>query len=88
MLGTLFSNGRCPQCRLSLDLTGVNQAGLADCIIDAISSVQRDLQPLLYSNILLAGGSTLFPGFRERLEMELRPLVPDEFEVRIFTSQR
>eukprot|EP00271_Cylindrocystis_brebissonii_P004517 TRINITY_DN16211_c0_g1_i1.p1 TRINITY_DN16211_c0_g1~~TRINITY_DN16211_c0_g1_i1.p1 ORF type:complete len:478 (-),score=75.71 TRINITY_DN16211_c0_g1_i1:438-1871(-) len=60
---------------------GVNQAGVAECIFQAISACPSRLHPLLYSNILLTGGSTMFPFFRERLEMELRPLVPDEYDL-------
>lgn len=34
------------------------------------------MQPHFYRNVVLTGGNTLFPGFRERLEAELRALVP------------
>lgn len=33
------------------------------------------------STLLAAGGTTRCPGFRERLYAELRPLVPDDYEV-------
>ncbi|KAG5564411.1 hypothetical protein RHGRI_000560 [Rhododendron griersonianum] len=53
---------------------GMNQAGLAD--------------------IILTGGSSLFPRFAERLidfskcrERELRPLVPDDYQVKITTQE-
>ncbi|PON94271.1 Actin-related protein [Trema orientale] len=65
---------------------GMNQAGLAECIVRAVSSCHPHLQPLLYQSIVLTGGSTLFPRFTQRLERELRPLVPDDFQVKI-TSQ-
>jgi len=29
------------------------------------------------------GGNTLFPGFKERLEIELRKLVPVEYEINV-----
>jgi actin-related protein 6 len=32
---------------------------------------------------VLTGGNTLLPGFKERLELELRPLVPDEFDLHV-----
>ncbi|KAL0403808.1 UNVERIFIED_CONTAM: Actin-related protein 6 [Sesamum radiatum] len=43
--------------------------------------------PVLYESIILTGGSTLFPRFAERLEKELRPLVPDEFQVKITAQE-
>ncbi|KAL3642960.1 Actin-related protein 6 [Castilleja foliolosa] len=62
---------------------GMNQAGLAECIVRAVNSCHPHLHPVLYESIILTGGSTLFPQFSERLERELRPLVPDEYQVKI-----
>ncbi|BBN03542.1 actin-related protein 6 [Marchantia polymorpha subsp. ruderalis] len=62
---------------------GMNEAGLAECIVRAVKACHPTLHPVMYSNVLLTGGSTLFNGFKERLENELRPLVPDEFEVNV-----
>ncbi|CAI7869125.1 unnamed protein product [Closterium sp. NIES-54] len=46
---------------------GVSQAGLAETIVAAVSAAPRVIQPLLYSNIVLVGGSCQFPFFKERL---------------------
>ncbi|XP_048134011.1 actin-related protein 6-like [Rhodamnia argentea] len=67
--------------------SGMNQAGLAECIVRAINSCHPHLHHVLYESILLTGGSTLFPRFAERLERELRPLVPDNYQVKITTQQ-
>ena len=40
------------------------------------------LHPLLFSNVLCTGGLAACPGFQERLLADLRPLVPDDMEVR------
>lgn len=66
---------------------GMNQAGLAECIVRAVSSCHPQLHPVLYESIILTGGSTLFPRFAQRLERELRPLVPDEYQVKIITQE-
>ncbi|XP_002527184.2 actin-related protein 6 isoform X1 [Ricinus communis] len=66
---------------------GLNQAGLAECIVRAVNSCHPLLHPVLYESIILTGGSTLFPRFSERLEMELRPLVPDDYQVKITTLE-
>ncbi|EIE26065.1 Actin/actin-like protein [Coccomyxa subellipsoidea C-169] len=60
---------------------GLEQAGLAQTIVDAVEAAHPDLHPLLYSNVLCTGGSAKCPGFRDRLYKELRPLVPDDIEV-------
>ncbi|CAN0918261.1 Actin-related protein 6, partial [Linum grandiflorum] len=66
---------------------GLNQAGLAECIVRAINSCSPLLHPVLYESIILTGGSTLFPRFAERLELELRPLVPEDYQVKIITQE-
>lgn len=66
---------------------GLNQAGLAECIVRAVNSCHSYLHPVLYESIILTGGSTLFPRFSERLEKELRPLVPDEYQVKISSQE-
>ncbi|KAL5100930.1 hypothetical protein RYX36_005257 [Vicia faba] len=66
---------------------GMNQAGLPDCIVRAVNACHPHLHPVLYESIILTGGSTLFPHFAERLEKELRPLVPDDYDVRITTQE-
>ena len=42
-----------------------------------------DLRATLYQQIVLAGGSTLFPGFGERLLKELRLDLPDHTKIKI-----
>ena len=43
-------------------------------------------QPLLFCNSILTGGSVKLPGFRERLEAEVRSLAPGEMKVREVTE--
>ena len=59
------------------------QAGVAELISEAVRAVHPDLHGLLYSNIILSGGSCCCPGFKDRLLKDLRPLVPDHFELNI-----
>ncbi|PIA42406.1 hypothetical protein AQUCO_02000095v1 [Aquilegia coerulea] len=66
---------------------GMNQAGLAECIVRAVNSCHPHLHPVLYESIILTGGSTLFPRFAERLKRELRSLVPDDYQVKITTQE-
>jgi actin-related protein 6 len=62
---------------------GLNQAGIAETIVQSVQEIAPDLHELFYGNIVLMGGSTLLPGFEDRLYQELRPLVPTEFEIKI-----
>jgi hypothetical protein len=46
---------------------GIDQAGIAEAIVQSVNETCSDLHELFYGNIILMGGSTLFPGFKERL---------------------
>ncbi|KAG4921162.1 hypothetical protein JHK86_049975 [Glycine max] len=65
-----------------------NQAGLGKCIVRAVNACHPHLHSVLYESIILTGGNTLFPQFAERLEGELRPLVPNDYHVKIIYSRR
>ena len=57
---------------------GLNQAGVAEVVTQAVGSVASDLRAMMHANVIVAGGCASFPGFKERFEAELRPLVPTE----------
>ncbi|GBG24082.1 Actin-related protein 6 [Hondaea fermentalgiana] len=50
---------------------GMRQAGLVQVIQDVVDLCPRELRPILRKNILLTGGSTLFPNFAKRLSNDL-----------------
>ncbi|XP_010230761.1 actin-related protein 6 [Brachypodium distachyon] len=66
---------------------GMNQAGLAECIVRSVQACHPFIQPVLFESIILTGGSTLFPRFTERLKIELRPLVPEDYHVKIIPQE-
>lgn len=63
---------------------GLDQAGVAETIMQSVHACPEHCHGALLDNILLVGGSTKFRGFRERLERDLRPLVPDEYSIATF----
>jgi len=50
--------------------------GIHEKIIDSIMMCDMNTHAELYSNIILSGGTTMIPGFPERLEKELKLLKP------------
>lgn len=50
--------------------------GVHRLVHSSIESCDVDLRPLLYNNVVVTGGNTLFPGFNERLNYELPMLAP------------
>ncbi|OQR95767.1 hypothetical protein THRCLA_07584 [Thraustotheca clavata] len=65
---------------------GLDQAGLHGGIVEAISACPEHFQSLLYQNIILTGGTSQLPNLKERLEKELRPLVPAEYLIQFHTT--
>lgn len=73
-----------PELLFSPGDIGLRQAGIPEAIVQAVNETPEDLHALLYSCIVLVGGNARIPGFRERLESELRTLVPAEYPVNVF----
>eukprot|EP00708_Paratrimastix_pyriformis_P003469 GAFH01002247.1.p1 GENE.GAFH01002247.1~~GAFH01002247.1.p1 ORF type:complete len:258 (+),score=73.60 GAFH01002247.1:389-1162(+) len=51
------------------------------------NSIQRcdvDVRRDLYQNLILAGGSTIFPGFKQRMEKELAKLAPPAMKINVY----
>jgi len=62
---------------------GMGQAGLAEAVVQSLSNLPPGLWPGFLANIVVVGGNALLKGFVERLETELRQLVPSEMLVRV-----
>ncbi|CAG8514886.1 9116_t:CDS:10 [Funneliformis caledonium] len=77
---------------------GMNQAGIPEVIVESINATHPEMFPslsvndvdlhgLLYGNIILVGGNSLFSGYKNRIEKDLRYLAPTEFEIRVGMSE-
>ncbi|MFX0151633.1 MAG: actin, cytoplasmic 2, partial [Candidatus Hodarchaeota archaeon] len=62
---------------------GKEETPLDEAIYNSVQLCDIDLRKELYQNIVLSGGSTMFPGLKERLHKELTELVPENVEIRI-----
>jgi len=60
--------------------------GVHELVYQAISKADAELRADLYANIVLAGGSTMFRGFAERLARELTALAPPTMHVKLVAS--
>lgn len=74
---------RCPEVLFQPQLVGSLSPGIHQAINNAIMACDADIRKDLYANIILAGGSTLFEGFVERLKREVVALAPPNARVRI-----
>ncbi|KAI8988598.1 actin family [Mycotypha africana] len=59
--------------------------GVHELIYNSINNCDIDLRPLLFNNVVVTGGNTLFNGFNERLNFEL-PLKAPGSKIKIHAS--
>jgi actin-related protein len=72
-----------PEVFFNPGVIGMEATPLDESIVDSIRKCDVDLRRELYANIVLSGGSTMFPGLKERLEKEIKELTPEEVDVKI-----
>ncbi|CCI45484.1 hypothetical protein ABG067_006338 [Albugo candida] len=85
--GTLLNIGaekfRAPEVLFRPELIGSECRGVHESLVQAIMKSDMDLRKTLFSQIILSGGSTLFPGFGDRLLAEVRKQAPRDIKIRI-----
>jgi len=78
---------RAPEVLFRPDLLGEECEGMHEVLLFSIQKSDLDLRKILYQNIVLSGGSTLFKGFGDRLLGELRKLAPKDVKLKISAPQ-
>ena len=72
-----------PEVLFNPGVIGLEASPIDEAIYAAIMKCDVDLRRELYGNIVLSGGSTMFPGLKERMHKELTELVPEGVEIKI-----
>ena len=75
----------CPELLFQPNMVEMEEIGLHESIHNSIRKCDLDIRKQLYSNILLAGGSTQIKGFSERLFKELKEITSSSVEFNIVT---
>jgi len=73
---------RCPEVLFQPNLIGKESNGIHTQIFNTVMDCDIDLRKDLFANIVLSGGTTMFPGIAERLNKELTSIVPPSVKVR------
>jgi centractin len=74
---------RAPEVLFTPERIGIEYPGVQELLVNSINRADLDLRRDLFSSIYLAGGSTMFTGFPERLLNELRRLSAKDTKIRI-----
>ncbi|XP_037606562.1 uncharacterized protein LOC119476946 [Sebastes umbrosus] len=67
---------RAPEILFKPELIGRDHYGMHESVFKSILRSDIDLRRCFLGNIVLSGGNTLLPGFPERLQAEIKGLVP------------
>ena len=74
---------RCCESLFQPSLLGKEAAGIHDQTFQTIMKCDLDIRKDLYLNIVLSGGTTMFPGIKERMEKEISNLAPAAMKVKV-----
>merc|ERR1712159_116551 len=74
---------RAPELLFNPKLDGLDQPGIHELIRECVTQCDMDVRKELYQSILLAGGTTLFQGFQNRLESEVQRFTPEQVRAKI-----
>ncbi|KAJ6512622.1 actin 2 [Mycena sanguinolenta] len=74
---------RAPEALFRPSMIGLEASGIHETTINSITKCDLDIRRDLYSNVVLSGGSTMFPGIADRMQKELGSVAPTSVKVRI-----
>jgi actin-related protein 6 len=66
---------------------GIQEVGLAEAIMQSVNALPEALKVGMFANVVVVGGNSLIPGFVERLESDLRALVPTEYYLNLSRAE-
>eukprot|EP01090_Pellita_catalonica_P001650 TRINITY_DN1140_c0_g2_i1.p1 TRINITY_DN1140_c0_g2~~TRINITY_DN1140_c0_g2_i1.p1 ORF type:complete len:385 (-),score=66.03 TRINITY_DN1140_c0_g2_i1:259-1413(-) len=74
---------RSPEALFQPSLLELESAGIHEATHNSIVRCDVDIRRFLYGNIVLSGGSSLFPGFAARIQKELTASAPRTMKIKI-----
>ena len=74
---------KAPEGLMKTELLGVDNPTLPKLIDAAIQKCPMDVRREMWQSIYLSGGTTLTPGFPERLQKELGKIAPSSITIQV-----
>lgn len=72
---------RCPEVLFTPSLVGMEAQGIDDTAFNSIMKCDVDIRKDLYGNVVLSGGTTMFPGIADRMYKEITAHAPSSMKV-------
>ncbi|CAK5083856.1 unnamed protein product [Meloidogyne enterolobii] len=74
---------RCPEALFQPSFLGMKMEGIHQTCFNSIMKCDTDVHKELFANIVLSGGSTMYPGISDRMQKEITALAPSETKIKI-----
>jgi len=74
---------RCAEVLFQPSFIGKEASGIHDTTFQSIMKCDVDIRRDLYQNVVLSGGTTMFPGIGERMTKELTALAPSTMKIKV-----
>ncbi|KAF5865897.1 actin [Aspergillus alliaceus] len=74
---------RAPEALFRPSLLGLERGGIHETTFNSIQKCDVDVRKDLYGNIVISGGTTLYPGIADRLQKELTNMAPTSMKIKV-----
>ncbi|KAI7786069.1 actin [Diaporthe eres] len=74
---------RAPEALFDPSVLGREGGGVHQTLYNSINKCDIDVRKELYGNMVISGGTTMFPGISDRLQQELTNMAPSSMRVRV-----
>jgi actin-related protein len=74
---------RCPEVLFQPSFLGKEAWGIHFTTYNSVMKCDKYVHKQLYGNIILSGGTTMYPGFADRFKKEITALVPSTMPVKV-----
>jgi len=74
---------RAPEALFQPSMLGLEAAGIHETTYSSIMKCDVDIRKDLYGNIVMSGGTTMYPGIADRMQKEITALAPSSMKIKI-----
>jgi actin len=74
---------RAPEALFQPNVLGLESGGIHVTTFNSIMKCDVDVRKDLYGNIVMSGGTTMYPGISDRMQKEITALAPSSMKVKI-----
>jgi len=74
---------RTPEALLKPSVIGLEDEGVHKLVYDSIMKCDVDIRKDLYANIVMSGGSTMYPNLDARMSKEIKALAPPSMKIKV-----